>query len=149
MRIVCFEALFSSNSSPKRQGRQPASGLPPGRERHPVLLHRDLPQLLELLAQKHGGTRSGRDGRQRRVRIPAFAPNSRNLWHYSTKHFFKYGPFPASFKISFIFLVHWYNYDWFTIFNQDRKQERRIEVSLILWSMTSLIEIAQRPARIE
>ena len=33
--------------------------------------------------------------------------------------------------------------------NEDRKQERRIEVSLIVWSKTSLIEKAQRPARIE
>ena len=40
--------------------------------------------------------------------------------------------------------------DWHTIIdNEDRKQERRIEVSLIVWSKTSLIEKAQYPARIE
>ena len=48
-------------------------------------------------------------------------------------------------------LVHWLQLmDWHTIIdNEDRKQERRIEVSLIVWSKTSLIEKAQRPARIE
>ena len=48
-------------------------------------------------------------------------------------------------------LVHWLQLmDWHTIIdNEDRKQERRIEVSLIVWSKTSLIEKAQRPARME
>ena len=48
-------------------------------------------------------------------------------------------------------LVHWLQLmDWHTIIdNEDWKQERRIEVSLIVWSKTSLIEKAQSPARIE